>query len=120
MLELVGLKLFTRGQHSQRNGQIKPRPFFFYIGRCEIDGRTSHWKFIAPIDEGSCDPVAGFLYRGTRPAHNDDERIAIACIDFHLNRISIYAGERGGADLSKHPLLWPEKIKIAINFRDIS
>ncbi|HSA11566.1 MAG TPA: hypothetical protein P5205_14460 [Candidatus Paceibacterota bacterium] len=35
--------------------------------------------------------------------NNHDERVAVAGIDFHLDRIRFDAADRGGADLGQHP-----------------
>jgi hypothetical protein len=73
LIELVGFKLFARGQHPQRDGQVKTRPFFFHVSGCEVDGHAAHWKRVTGIDESGGYAVARFFDRCVwQPDDNDN------------------------------------------------
>ena len=102
MIKLVGFDLFARGEHSNRNRQIKTRPFFFHIGGCEIDGRLAHRKFVAGIRERGGDTVLGFFHGGVGQADERDESFAVAAIHLHLDGVGVNAVHGGGAGAGKH------------------
>ena len=108
IVELIGLDLFARRQHPERDGQIEARPLLFHVGGREVDGRAAHRKFVAGIGERGRHAVARFLHRGVRQADDDNQRVAPAGVDLDFDRKSFDAVERGGADLREHGILMAE------------
>ena len=56
----------------------------------------------AGIGERGDDAVARFFHRGVGQADDDDQRVAIAGVDFDFDGISLDAIDRGGTDFGEH------------------
>src|SRR4051812_23318599 len=49
LIEVIARYLARRGEDAERNGQVKAPAFLRKIGRGQIDGDASRWKFKATV-----------------------------------------------------------------------
>ena len=117
MIELVGLDLFTGGEHADGNGKVETRPFLFHIGGGEVEGALAHRKYITGIGERGRDAVARFLHGGIGQTDDDDERVAIADVDLDFYRIRLNTADGSGTNPREHGTLWPRPRATATHFQ---
>ena len=96
IFERRAIELFGHRDHPKRNRQIKAGPFFFNIGRCEIDRGAAARPKISAICNCRRHAVATLLHGGVRQPDDDDVWVAASAVDFDLNFVRIYAVNRGG------------------------
>ena len=57
----------------------------------KYNGGFPHRKFIAGVGEGRGDAILGFLDRRVWQTDERNQSVAIAAVDFHINRVGINA-----------------------------
>ena len=102
-------ELVTGRQHADGDGQIETRPLLFDIGRGQIDGRAAHGKLEPGIGQRRGDAVPRFLHRRIRQPDDDDDRIAPAGIDLHLDGEGFDSIDRGGQNTGQHGRILGER-----------
>jgi hypothetical protein len=94
--------LFAGSDHADGDRQVEARPFLFHIGWREVDGSAAESEAEAGVDQGGHHTIAGFLNRHIRKPNDNDQRISVTGVDFHLDRIRFDAADRGGTNLGQH------------------
>ena len=94
---------FLRGRdHAERDRQIETRPFFFNVGRREIDRRPPARPKIAAVADRGGDAIAAFLHRRIGQPDDDDLRIPAAGVDLDLDFVGIDSVNGSGVNFGEH------------------
>ena len=102
VVQLVAAQLLAGPEHADGDGQVKTRPFLLDIRRREIDGGAAHGKFEPGIGQRRADAVARLLDGGIRQSDDDDDGVAPAAIDLHLDGEGFDAIDGGGENTGQH------------------
>jgi hypothetical protein len=103
IIQLIRLNLFAGREHADGDGEIKTRPFFFHVGRREIDRRAAHGEFETGIGQRGGDAILRFADGGIRQADDDDFGFAPASVYLDFDGIRFNSVYRGRTDLGQHP-----------------
>src|SRR5215831_12761571 len=72
-------------------GKSKLGPSFFDVGWRQVDRCATARPVVAAVRDGSCDPVATFLYCGVWQTHDNDVWIAAGAVYFDLNFVRVHS-----------------------------